>query len=121
MSTVHRTDSTLYRAEGAALRVRVTSPDGQLSPADARVTLEGTDYEFFTEKDGSGRLEPVLAGRYRLRAESPLMDSLGIRADAVDVAIGASDRRVVTVALPDAAALLRRPQARQSRSPKTSG
>ena len=107
VSTVHRTDSTLYRAEGAGLRVRVTSPDGQLSPADTRVTLEGTDYELFTEKDGSGRLEPVLSGRYRLRAESPLMDSLGIRAEPVDVAIGAADGRVVSVALPEAAVLFR--------------
>jgi hypothetical protein len=61
----------------------------------------------FTEKDGSGRLEPVLSGRYRLRAESPLMDSLGIRAEPIDVAIGASDRRVVNVPLPEAACLFR--------------
>ena len=31
----------------------------------------------------------------------------GIRAEPIDVAVGASDRRVVTVALPDAGVLLR--------------
>ena len=107
VSTVRRTDSTLYRAQGAGLHVRVTSPDGQLSAADTRVTLEGTDYELITERDGSGGVEPILPGRYRLRVQSPLMDSLGVHADPVDVSVDAADRRAVTVPLPEAAALLR--------------
>ncbi|MBL0171851.1 MAG: carboxypeptidase regulatory-like domain-containing protein [Gemmatimonadaceae bacterium] len=108
VSRVERADSTLYVGRGASLVVRVSSSDSTLSRADTRITLDGSDYELLTDTDGRGRLTPILPGQYRLRAQTPLMDSLGVLSDPVDVTVRVDDVREVTVLLPDAITLLRR-------------
>lgn len=108
VSTVHRGDSTLFRSPGATLAVSLSTLDAVVSRANARVTLQGTDYAAVISADGRGRLTPILAGHYRLFAQTPLMDSLGIAADPVDVTVRTNETRTVTVALPSAQSLWQR-------------
>lgn len=108
VSTVHRGDSTLFRSQGATLAVVLSAPDTVVSRADARVSLQGTDYSVVTSADGRVRLTPILPGQYRLFAQTPLMDSLGIMADPVDVTVRVNETRAVTVALPSAQSLWKR-------------
>ena len=107
VSRVERADSTLYVGQGASLTVRVSSPDSMVSRANTRVTLDGSDYELLTDTQGRGRLAPILAGQYRLRAQTPLMDSLGVLSEPVDITVRPEDTREVSVPLPGALALLR--------------
>ncbi len=108
VSRVERRDSLVYEADGAALDVQVHAPDAHTHTSDVRVTLDGTDYALLTDRAGRGRLAPVLAGSYRVRALTPLMDSLGIMPDAVDVSVRPGERRTHTLTLPDARSLLSR-------------
>ena len=108
VSRVERTDSLLYQADGAALSVQVRAVDSLTSAADVRVTLDGTDYDVLTDATGRGRIAPILAGSYQLRAATPLMDSLGLHADAINVTIRHRDARTTTVTLPSALSMFRR-------------
>ncbi len=107
VSRVQRGDSALFRGSGASLEVRTTSADSVISTHNARVTLDGTDYEALTDRAGVARISPVLPGPYRLRVQTPLMDSLGIPAEPVDVNIAVSNTTVQSVALAPAMMLQR--------------
>ena len=87
VSTVARGERMLYRARGATLAVQVTSPDTLVSAANARITLDGTDYTLIVDAAGRGALSPVLPGDYRVRVQTPLMDSLGVLAEPVHVTV----------------------------------
>ncbi|MCC6241545.1 MAG: carboxypeptidase regulatory-like domain-containing protein [Gemmatimonadaceae bacterium] len=108
VSRVEHADSVVYRSDGLALDVNVVSSDTLHRATDTRVTMDGTDYEMLTDRLGSGRITPILPGEYRLRALSPLMDSLGIPPEPVDVRIADDRARSATIALPSALALLKR-------------
>lgn len=108
LSRVDRADSTLYRALGATLAVRISSPDSIVSRGDVRVTLDGSDYEMLTDANGLGHITPILPGQYRLRAQSPLMDSLGVLAESVEVTVTGREANEVVVSLAPASALFRR-------------
>lgn len=107
VSRVARNDSVLFRARGAVLSVSVHASDSTLSVSDVRVTLDGTDYELLTDKSGHGTLGPVLPGSYRVRAQSPLMDSLGVVATATDVVIREGDASPTRLSIPSTSALLK--------------
>ncbi|MEQ1692211.1 MAG: carboxypeptidase-like regulatory domain-containing protein [Gemmatimonas sp.] len=107
VSRVERADSTLYAGRGATLAVRVAPPDSVVSGADTRITLDGSDYQVHTDAGGRGRLAPILPGEYRLRAQTPLMDSLGVLSEPFDITVRPDDAREHAVPVPGALALLR--------------
>lgn len=108
VSRVDRANTLLFQGDGAALSVQVTPADSLSRASDVRITLDGTDYELLTDSLGRGRLSAVLPGAYQLRALTPLMDSLGVPAEPMDVAIRPDDGRPVSVPIPSHASLLRR-------------
>lgn len=108
VSRVERGDTLLYQAPGARLSVVVRGADRWASVADVRVSLDGSDYSLLTDAAGRGDLSPVLTGSYRLRALSPLMDSLGVAPEPVEVLLRADDSLSVPILLPSADALLGR-------------
>ncbi len=99
VSRVMRGDSLLYRAAGPGVAIQLTSGDTLVPVRHATLTLEGTDYRAVADGSGVIRLSPVLAGRYRARVSTPLMDSLAIPPAERDVETHA-DARVDTIALP---------------------
>jgi hypothetical protein len=106
VNRVTRHDSVVYRAAGPHLMVQVLARDTLMHAAGARLSLEGTDYEAFADTAGRIRLEPVLAGRYRARVSTPLMDSLGIAPIAREIE-ARSDGGADTLLLPPARDVLR--------------
>jgi Carboxypeptidase regulatory-like domain len=108
VSRVDRANTLLYQADGAALAAQVTPSDSLTSLADIRITLDGTDYALLTDSRGRGRLPSVLPGAYQLRALTPLMDSLGLHPEPMDVSIRPDDGRPVAVPIPSQSSLLRR-------------
>lgn len=107
VSRVERSDTVLFRVPGAALTVQLQVEDSVLSGADTRLSLDGTDYEQIANAQGRAELSPVLPGAYRLRALTPLMDSLGVAPEAIDVTVREGDTRVTMVPLPRLATLLK--------------
>ena len=87
-----RRDSVLYRAVGATVTVHLVSRDSLVRSAGATVELEGTDYSARADGLGRASMTPVLPGRYRLRARTALMDSVGMPAveREVEARIGAA-------------------------------
>lgn len=79
VTRVTRHDTLVHEATGPAIVVQLVSRDTLVPSAAARLTLEGTDYAAAADLWGRIRLTPVLAGRYRARVSTPLMDSLGVR------------------------------------------
>src|SRR6185437_77026 len=61
---VRRGDSTVYRATGASVDVRLRSSDGTLPVARTTMRLDGTDYRASADSAGRIALSPVLDGRY---------------------------------------------------------
>lgn len=78
VNRVDRGDSTVYRADGASLDVRIVAADPFVSVAGTTVELVGTDYVAITGADGRAQITPVLDGRYEARIRTALMDSLGV-------------------------------------------
>jgi hypothetical protein len=105
--TVARGDSTLYRATGASFSVQVVARDANVAAAGAIVSLMGTDYSVTADAAGRARISPVLEGRYRAKAQSALMDSLGAAPVERDVEIREGAERVDSIALPRAFELVR--------------
>jgi hypothetical protein len=107
---VSQGDRALYRGEGAQLAVQLRIADGPPVPghaiSDAVGTLTGTDYSLRTDSTGTGRVEPILPGQYRLQMRSALMDSLGIAAREHEIDVGV-DGRLVQFTLPSSTDLLR--------------
>jgi carboxypeptidase family protein len=101
VNRVMRHDSVVYRAVGPRVAVQLAARDTVLGVAGARLTLEGTDYAAFADSSGRIRLDPVLAGRYRARLSTPLMDSLGL-APIVRELTSRADAGADTVVLPAA-------------------
>lgn len=98
--SVARGDSALYHATGASLNVRLVARDSGITVAGATVSLMGTDYTVKADAAGRARISPVLEGRYRAKALSPQMDSLGAAAIERDVEIREGVEHVDSIALP---------------------
>ncbi|MDQ8155452.1 MAG: hypothetical protein P3B98_12405 [Gemmatimonadota bacterium] len=77
VSRVLRRGQLLYEATGSGIALQLLRGDGEVSVANARVTLEGTDYAWRTDSAGLLRAAPVLEGRYRARIATPEMLALG--------------------------------------------
>ncbi len=107
VTSVWRGDSLVYRADGAALSVQVISRDSLVPAGGAQVSLLGTDYAATADAAGRARITPVLAGRYRARVRSALMDTLDASPVERDVEIREGAAVVDSIALPTAADLLR--------------
>jgi hypothetical protein len=101
VNRVMRHDSVVYRAVGPRVAVQIVARDTLLGAAGARLTLEGTDYAALADSSGRIGLDPVLAGRYRARLSTPLMDSLGL-APIVRELASRADAGADTVVLPAA-------------------
>ena len=108
VSSVQRNDSTIFHARGATLALEVTSNDSLVSPADSRISVDGTDYELTTDRRGRASIALVLPGQYRARVQTPLMDSLGVAGETVDVTVRESEAREQRIPLPSSADLLKR-------------
>jgi hypothetical protein len=110
VTRVTQGERTVFRGEGAQLAVQLRRATGTPVPGHdingAHGVLTGTDYALRTDSTGTGRVEPILPGQYRLQMRSALMDSLGIAAREYDVDVGA-DGRLVQLTLPSATELLR--------------
>ena len=78
VTRVHRGDSLVYRAIGPRVAVQVLGTDSLVPAGGATLTLEGTDYRGVADAAGRIDITPVLAGRYRARIQTTLMDSLGM-------------------------------------------
>jgi hypothetical protein len=78
VTRVTRHDSLVHQAGGPAIVLQVVSHDSLVPARAATMTLEGTDYSAIADSSGRIRLTPVLAGRYRARVSTPLMDSLAM-------------------------------------------
>jgi hypothetical protein len=107
VTSIWRGDSLVYRADGAALSVQVVSRDSLVPAVGANVSLLGTDYAATADASGRARIAPVLAGSYRARVRSALMDTLGASPVERDVEVRERDAVVDSIALPTAADLLR--------------
>ena len=99
VTRVTRRDSLLYAATGPRVDIQVVSSDTLIAVASTHVSLDGTDYEARADAAGRIRVSPVLAGRYRARIATPLMDSLGVPAVAQEVE-AREDAHVDTLRLP---------------------
>lgn len=108
VSRVDRDNVTLYRAQGTTLMVEVGSADSTLSVADVRVSLDGTDYEVLTDRLGRATVPAILPGQYRARIQSPLMDSLGVEGESLDLSVREGESRAQRIALLTSNELLRR-------------
>jgi hypothetical protein len=78
VNRVDRGDSTVYRADGAALTIRLVANDATVAIPGTSVELVGTDYRAVAGRDGHAHIAPVLEGRYEARIRTALMDSLGV-------------------------------------------
>jgi hypothetical protein len=78
VTRVTRHDSLVHQATGPSITLQVVSRDALVPSGGATLMLEGTDYAATADSSGLIRLSPVLAGRYRARLSTPLMDSLGM-------------------------------------------
>lgn len=96
---VTRAGQSLFEAEGAALEVHARSADPLHPPQALRAELEGTSYQWQGGTDNVLRLANVLPGSYRLAVSSALMDTLGVRAEALPITID-TDGRLVEWRLP---------------------
>jgi carboxypeptidase family protein len=96
-----RGDSVLYQLAGAQIAVQLLERDTIMRAANARLTLDGTDYAAAADASGHIEIWPVLAGRYHARIRTPLMDSLGMSPLEQDVEARA-DLHVDTLRLPAA-------------------
>jgi hypothetical protein len=85
VTRVTRHDSLVHQATGPSITLQIVSRDSLVPSSAASLTLEGTDYAAAADASGHIRLTPVLAGRYRARVSTPLMDSLGMPAVTRDV------------------------------------
>jgi hypothetical protein len=105
VNRVSRRDSTFYEWHGPRLRVLLRSNDSIMRPAGAKFELDGTDYAQRANIDGQVDMSPVLAGRYKAKIHTALMDSLGMPPveQDVDVRDGSG---VDTLRLPRARDLL---------------
>jgi hypothetical protein len=99
VSRVTRHDSLVFAATGPAVAVQLVAEDTMMPKGGATLTLEGTDYRAVADAGGAFRLTPVLAGRYRARVSTLLMDSLNIPAVVKEIDTHA-DARVDTLTLP---------------------
>jgi hypothetical protein len=105
--SVSRGDSALYRGTGPSLRVQFVSRDHSMQLAGAEVALAGTDHRATADASGLAQIPLVLAGRYRARFGTPLMDSIGAVAIERDVDVRDGVAHVDSVALPGASDLVR--------------
>jgi hypothetical protein len=96
-----RRDTLVYELFGQHIALQLIARDTLVRASRAIVTLDGTDYAASADVSGSIVLSPVLAGRYRARVRTPLMDSLGMPAIEREVDARA-DARIDTLMLPAA-------------------
>jgi hypothetical protein len=99
VTRVLRSDAEIYRAIGPRVAVQVVGTDSLVRAAGATVTLDGTDYRGVADATGRIAITPVLAGRYRARLQTPLMDSLGMPPIMAEVA-ARTDERMDSIRLP---------------------
>ncbi len=105
VNRVSRRDSLFYEWHGPHLRLLLQGDDSIMRAAGAKVELDGTDYEQRADVDGRVDLSPVLAGRYKAKIHTALMDSLGMPPVDQDVEVR-DGTRVDTLRLPRARDLL---------------
>ncbi len=103
VTRVERSDTTIYRAQGSVLTVRVLESDRSSVAPGARIQLEGTDYEAIADSLGVVRFDPVLAGRYRVHARSAVMDFLAADPAGEDVDVRERALTTATIVLPTGA------------------
>jgi hypothetical protein len=108
VSRVDRDNVTLFRANGTTLNLDVTSADSMLSIADVRVSLDGTDYEVMSDRQGRASVSAILPGQYRMRIQSPLMDSLGVESETLDLTVRDGETRAQRIPLLTSDELLRK-------------
>lgn len=106
---VSRSGQALFEVDGAALEVHARSDDSLHDPLHAplalRAELEGTSYQLQRGANGVLRLANVLPGSYRLAVSTALMDTLGVRAEALPITVD-GDGRLVEWRLPTAQQLI---------------
>jgi hypothetical protein len=99
---------TVYQQVGPAIDLQLVATDSTIPAPGARLELDGTDYAAIADPHGRIHLSPVLAGRYRARIRTPLMDTLGMPAIAREVETRPqSATGVDSVPMPAPRALLR--------------
>lgn len=76
VTRVSRNNSVVFTAVGPRVAVQVIGSDSIVPAAGASLTLEGTDYRGVADSTGRIEIMPVLAGRYRARLLTSLMDTL---------------------------------------------
>jgi hypothetical protein len=113
VTRVERRDTVVYRATGARLAVQIVAADTLLRADGASVTLDGTDYTAIADRNGRVDLAPVLAGHYRARVHTSLMDSLGLPPVVREVAVR-DDAHRDSIPLPGAREALSRACPRDS-------
>jgi len=74
----------------------------------ATVQLDGTTYLAITDADGLFRIDGVPAGEYRVAVFHPLLDTLDVAIGTPLLRLGADSIRVIRLATPSAATLVRR-------------
>lgn len=100
VSRLTRGDSVVYQASGPSLNVQIVGALDSVLPAmGARLALDGTSYQAAADPTGRIRMSPVLAGRYRARLSTPLMDSLRVQPVTGEVEVR-EDAHVDTLKLP---------------------
>jgi hypothetical protein len=107
LTLVLRADSVVYRAEGATLLVRFTSPDTLVHAGGGMMAVDGTDYMALVDSAGLARLTPVLTGPYHLRVTTQDMDAIGAAPAEFDVEVKDGPPRELRLTLPRAAELMR--------------
>jgi hypothetical protein len=107
VSRVSRRGQRLYEATGSGIAMQLLRSDGEVSVANARVTLDGTDYSWRTDSTGFLRASPVLEGRYRARIATAEMLALG--AEPMEHTVQIAERRtaVDSVTVPSARDVVR--------------
>lgn len=107
VTRVSRNDTVVYGATGARIAVIAVPRDTLVSPAQATLALDGTDYLAVGDSSGRMVLQPVLAGRYHAVLRTPLMDSLAVPSVERELETRApGDDHVDTIPLPTAGELL---------------
>jgi len=99
VTRVSRNDAVVFTAVGPRVVVQVIGSDSIVPAAGASLTLEGTDYRGVADAAGRIEITPVLAGRYRARLLTSLMDTLDMGPVTAEVE-ARTDGRVDSLRLP---------------------
>lgn len=105
VTRVTRRDSVVFVGNGARVTLQLVARDALVPAAGAIVSIDGTDYSGQADANGRVTIAPVLDGRYRAQASTPLMDSIGMPPLRIELE-SRRDAHVDSVSLPRAMDLL---------------